>query len=96
VLPTVTTLLRPAPNPFAGAADVRFDLAASFPVRLTIFDATGRIVRVLADERLDPGRYARPWDGRDRAGNAVPPGVYLLRFDAGPVHQTRRLIRIGG
>ena len=38
------------------------------------------------------GSYTESWDGRDRNGNSVPSGVYLLRFVAGSQRETRRLV----
>jgi hypothetical protein len=94
--PTRTVLFAPEPNPAAERTAVRFELASRSPVRLEVFDAAGRRVRVLADETLDTGRHRRTWDGLNQQGDRVVPGVYLLRLEAGPLRETQRIVLIGG
>ncbi|NNE44082.1 MAG: T9SS type A sorting domain-containing protein, partial [Gemmatimonadetes bacterium] len=72
--------LRVSPNPFRGRTDVSLALAAPGPVRITVFDVTGRAVRRLADGEWPAGTVRIPWDGRDGAGRAVAPGIYFIRL----------------
>ena len=49
-------------------------------VEVDVYDLSGRRVRRLRERRDgSAGTYALPWDGRDEAGNLVPPGVYAVR-----------------
>jgi hypothetical protein len=51
------------------------------PVLVEVFDLGGRLVRRLQEQRdLSAGVYAVAWDGRDKAGRLVPPGIYLARL----------------
>jgi len=54
------------------------------PLRVVIFDLAGRPLRHLYDALDQSGRFARPWDGRDDAGQLVPPGhcVFSVSLDA--------------
>ena len=62
-------------------------------VRLAVYDAFGRRVRMLRDgANQDAGEYRLRWDGRDDAGRTVAPGVYLARLVAGDEVLDRRLI----
>lgn len=63
------------PNPASG--DVTFRTEGDGPLRVEVFDLTGRRIRVLE------GSGSLVWDGRDASGVAVPPGVYLCRIRAG-------------
>jgi|GEM_PF-2872546 len=74
-LPAETTLRAPYPNPAAGLATVRFDLAERARARLTVYDVLGREVAVVADGERPAGRYAEPL-------RALPAGVYVVRLDA--------------
>lgn len=47
---------------------------------LVIYDAAGRAVRHLARGRFPAGSRVVSWDGRDDAGLAVPPGLYLAHY----------------
>ena len=55
------------------------------PVEVEIFDLSGRFIRRLEERReVSAGAYEIGWDGRDEAGQLVPPGVYGLRASPGP------------
>ena len=49
------------PNPFNPATSIRFSLAVTEHVVLTIHDALGRELATLLDETLSPGCYSVPW-----------------------------------
>jgi hypothetical protein len=66
------------PNPARDAVDLSFDLPASGPVKVTVHDAAGRRVRVLADVAMRAGPHRLLWDGRDEAGARVASGVYFV------------------
>jgi hypothetical protein len=56
-------------------------------------------VRTLVDATWPAGEREVPWDARDAAGRAVPPGVYLVRLDVGPGKDaavTQRLVLTRG
>jgi hypothetical protein len=80
-----------SPNPLAVRTVVVFDLPEPSLVRAALYDASGRLVRVLADEPLPAGKHQRAWDRRDRSGRPVPAGTYFLRLDAG-AHRSRQKI----
>jgi hypothetical protein len=66
------------PNPFNGKAVIRYGLAKSGDVNLSVFDLSGRLVRTLQEGEAAPGRYSLTWDA---AG--LPSGVYVVRLEAG-------------
>jgi FlgD Ig-like domain len=72
-----------SPNPVAARTVVAFDLPEPSSVRAALYDASGRLVRILADERLPAGKHQRAWDRRDGSGHPVPAGIYFLRLHAG-------------
>ena len=49
-------------------------------VSIEISDLSGRVVRQVYEGRDLVGNYEREWDGRDDAGEVVPPGIYLYRI----------------
>jgi hypothetical protein len=91
-VPEVSYLAQNYPNPFNPMTRVEFGLVAPGRVSLRIYDAAGRLVRVLAEGDRPAGRYAELWDGRDASGRAVASGVYFYRLDAGAFTQTRKMI----
>lgn len=79
------------PNPFNPRTTIRFDLAATVPARLAIYDLAGRLVRTLVDGALPRGSQRIVWDGMDDAGRSLPSGSYLARLAAGQESRTTRL-----
>ncbi|MCS7176135.1 MAG: hypothetical protein NZ960_00690 [Candidatus Kapabacteria bacterium] len=70
-----------APTPTVGSVQLRFSVPQSGAYRVKLYDATGRLVRVLAEGDYQPGTYAVEWDGRDAAGQLVGAGVYHCRIE---------------
>ncbi len=86
----VTRLLAARPNPARGVVRLDFELSAGARARLTILDAAGRLVRVLADGLQPAGRHTLTWDGRAASGVRAASGTYSSRLDAPGTHATRR------
>ncbi|MGE5176578.1 MAG: S8 family serine peptidase [Hyphomicrobiales bacterium] len=83
------------PNPVAGAGAIRFDLPAAGHARVAVFDAAGRLVRVLMDGPLTAGPHAIAWDGRDDRGSRLPSGVYFARVQAAGKSQSAKVVLFG-
>jgi hypothetical protein len=85
------------PNPFRGESErtaIRFELAGRTRATLEVFDASGRLVRLVLDETLEAGEHAGFWDGRNARGEAVGSGIYFYRLEAGEFSETRSLVRL--
>jgi hypothetical protein len=89
--PAATYLAQNFPNPFNPATRIAFGLSAPAHVSLRIYDASGRLVRVLLDEARPAGAFAEMWDGRDSRGAAVASGIYFYRLQAGSFAETRKM-----
>jgi len=92
--PKVLSLGPNAPNPFNPSTTISFDLAEPSPVKLTIYDARGRQVRVLTQGVVGGGRHQIKWDGRDGDGRNVEAGVYWYRLESRKQGQTRKMALI--
>jgi PKD repeat protein len=91
-LPGQNRLMQNYPNPFNPSTKIEFELKAAGPVKLLIYDLTGRRVAVLIDGRREAGRHTVTWEGRDSADRSVSGGLYLLRIEAGNFKQTKKLL----
>jgi hypothetical protein len=75
--PGYPALLRTAsPNPFCVSTTVRFELSESGPVRLDVFDVSGRLVETLVDDVLQTGEYTSVLEA-----TGLSPGIYLFRLE---------------
>ena len=73
-----------------------FHLEGEKQLRVEIYDLAGRRLRDLSTTTAHPsGERQVEWDGRDAAGEIVPPGVYMVRVgfaadrDAAGVYASR-------
>jgi len=82
-----------SPNPFNPRTMVAFQLREPAPVDIVVYDAAGRVVRMLLRAReLAPGDHEVAWDGTDAAGKSVASGVYFCRLLAGEETDVRRMV----
>jgi flagellar hook assembly protein FlgD len=71
---------------------VRFAVSREGPVRLTVYDVTGRRVANLVDGILGGGEHSTVWDGIDASGRRVASGVYLYRLQAAGESLTKEMV----
>ena len=77
------------PNPFNPATTIRYTLACTATVSLTIHDAAGRLVRTLdGGTWRGPGVYTVRWRGNDDLGRSQSAGTYFCRLLADGVART--------
>lgn len=91
-LPRVFSLDRAAPNPFGGATAIRYSIPRMTPAKLSVYSATGALVRTLEKGILKPGYYSASWNGRDGMGRLVASGIYLYRLQAGNYSATGKVL----
>lgn len=89
-----STQFKIAPNPFSNSTAISFTLPQSQKVFISIFDMTGRLVKILTNAGMQAGIHQLTWDAKDEKGNAVSSGVYFLRMMAGNFSQTQKIILI--
>lgn len=70
------------PNPFNPRTTVSFSLDRPGLAALNVYDARGKLVKVLVNENLAAGAHEVTWSGDDQSGRPVASGVYFYRLDA--------------
>lgn len=58
-----------------------FQVLTPRPLEVSIYDLSGRQVHLLSDRAITAGPVVLEWDGRDAAGQLLPPGLYILRIE---------------
>lgn len=81
VVPPLTALVGAYPNPFNPTTTVKFSLEHAQPVRLSVYDAAGRLVSTLVDGVMGAGEQQVVWRGTDATGSAASSGTYLLMME---------------
>jgi hypothetical protein len=82
------------PNPFSLETRVQLRSTGG-PIRLTVHDTAGRLVRTLVDGAEPAGTQEVSWDGRDDQGREVGSGIYFLRLDGpGVDHELVKALRL--
>ena len=81
------------PNPFNPTTSVGYAVPRTGSVALSIYDASGRLVRTLVDvPSHDAGRHSVSWDGRDENGMEVAAGVYFARLTVDSESATGKMV----
>jgi hypothetical protein len=96
-IPDKFALYQNFPNPFNPVTKIKFDIPSNdnFPLRrgaggmttLKIFDITGREIRTLVNEKLNPGSYEVTFEGSNFAS-----GMYFYQLRVGDFIETKKLI----
>jgi len=75
------------PNPFNPSTVIRFSLPYTTQAKLTVYDITGRQVKVLTNEVLSAGEHSVTFRGTNLSS-----GVYFVRLEAGQQMQTEKMV----
>jgi Leucine-rich repeat (LRR) protein len=96
-IPKETVVLQNYPNPFNPETWLPFQLVKDADVSVRIFDANGKMIRLLELGHKMAGSYltkdlAAYWDGKTMAGEQVSSGVYFYNIQAGNYSATRKMV----
>ena len=82
------------PNPLNGSTEVSYRVLDRSPIALAVYDAAGRVVKVLTQASQTPGDHTLVWDGRFADGRQAASGVYFARLTTGGKTATARMIKV--
>ncbi|MBM3211996.1 T9SS type A sorting domain-containing protein, partial [Candidatus Poribacteria bacterium] len=96
IIPKMSVLLQNYPNPFNPETWIPYHLKDASPVSISIYNATGQLVRVLDLGHKDAGIYASRskaayWDGKNQSGEAAVSGIYFYSIKAGDFASIRKM-----
>lgn len=88
-IPTEFKLYNNYPNPFNPATKIRFDIPADAKgiTKLTIYDVTGREVKLLVDQQLSPGSYEYLFNA-----SLFSSGIYFYRLQTDAFVETKKMM----
>ncbi len=75
------------PNPFNPSTIINFSIPEASNVKLIIFDALGREVETLIDNKMGAGNYNADWNA-----SSFSAGIYFYRITANNFVQTKKMV----
>ena len=86
-LPKEFRLYNSYPNPFNPSTKIKFDILKSSNVKIIIYNALGKEVTSLVNEKLIAGSYEVSWNG-----SSYPSGVYFYKLVAGDFVNVKKMV----
>mgnify|MGYP001303531111 CR=1 FL=1 len=92
--PIAFSLSENYPNPFNPTTTIDFSIAEPGMVNLSIFDASGRLVRNLVSENKNVGSYSATWDGTTDSGVNASTGMYFYTIETESFVETKKMMLV--
>lgn len=89
--PIQLNLLPNYPNPFNPSTQINYSVEKSGPVKLSIYDTSGRLIRILELGHKTKGEYTVNWNGRNEQGQTVASGLYFCHLEATGSNKTMKM-----
>ena len=82
------------PNPFNPSTTIDYSVAEPSFVDLSIFDASGRLVKKIVSENKNVGSYSVSWNGTTDSGVDASTGMYFYTVEAGSFTETKKMLLV--
>jgi len=86
-MPEQTSLEQNYPNPFNPVTQIRFDLAKTANVKLSVYNVSGQKVAELANGVMNAGKHSVDFDG-----TSLNSGVYYYSLEADGLKMTKKMV----
>jgi predicted nucleotidyltransferase len=87
MIPCETALYQNYPNPFNPVTQIKFDLAKSAKVRLSVYNVSGQKVAELVNGVMNAGNHTADFDG-----SKLNSGIYYYTLEAGGNTFTKKMV----
>ena len=85
-------LFQVIPNPFCKKVKIVFTTKVTEDIQISIVDANGKLIKLLADNKFLRGDQELYWDGADQSGKKVSSGLYFCFIRSETFNKTIKLI----
>ena len=86
-IPEYFSLSQNFPNPFNPNTIINYQLAINNVVSLKVYDALGKEVATLVNEKQNPGSYSVEFNSK-----GLPSGIYFYKLEAGDFVETKKMV----
>jgi hypothetical protein len=80
------------PNPFISSTTIEYMLASEGIATISVFNVQGQEVKTLVAQSQSAGIHFAVWDGFDRSGRRVSPGIYFYCLETSTHRTVRKMI----
>ncbi|MCX7785070.1 MAG: SBBP repeat-containing protein [candidate division WOR-3 bacterium] len=95
LLPTKNLLtLNAIPNPFINQTTIQYSLPQKSNVLISIYDASGTLIKHLVKEQKEAGTYSANWDGTDNHNKRVRQGIYFYVLKTDDNKMQRKMLML--
>ena len=84
--------LQSAPNPMVNNTTITLNIVNAGNYILSVYDAQGQIVNVIANNNFRAGQYTFEWNGNDNDGNKLANGLYIYKLTGENVTVTKKIM----
>ncbi len=89
---TIFSLSECYPNPTKANCQIRYSIPVESNVVFQIINTAGRIIRVLINNKQEPGCYNLSWNVKDIPQSLLPNGVYFYQIIADNFTATKKIV----
>ena len=78
------------PNPFNPITNIKFNIAESEKISISIFDLKGNLIeKIIDDKLLASGYHSFSWNAASKSS-----GIYIVQISNGKINDTQKIILI--
>ncbi len=77
------------PNPFKNTIAIDYYLTTSLPIKIMIYNTTGRLIGCINQEIQQSGNHRIVWEAKN-----LPAGVYFARLEGGDYSVVKKIVKI--
>jgi len=82
------------PNPFNIQTNIRYSLPTENKVSLEIYDASGRLIKTLVNQKQTLGIYSVNWNGKNERNQKLSASVYFYKLQTKNYTSTKKILLI--
>jgi flagellar hook assembly protein FlgD len=81
-----------SPNPVLSSGEIRLAIPSNDRVSVKVYDVNGKYVETLMDKEVQAGAHQVTWEGRNKDGRRVTPGIYFVRVETTRGSLTKKMV----
>lgn len=79
------------PNPFNSSTTFKYQVPEEEQLNITVYNIRGEKVKAIVNKTTSPGYYKIRWNGKNKYGEKVSSGLYIVRMRAESFNQNIKL-----